>query len=42
MRQFKEEYKSKKKWDKAILKAKQEAEIKKSLKNKKGGSKENV
>lgn len=41
MRQFKEEYKLKKKWDKEILKAKQESEAKKSLKNKNSRSKEN-
>lgn len=41
MRQFKEEYKLKKKWDKEILKVKQETEAKKALKNKKGKSKEN-
>ena len=41
MRQFKEEYKLKKKWDKEILKVKQEAETKQSLKNKNSRSKEN-
>ena len=41
MRQFKEEYKLKKKWDKEILKVKQETEAKKALKNKNRKSKEN-
>ena len=41
MRPIKEEYKKKKQWDRAILKAKQEAEAKKALKNKNCKSKEN-
>ena len=41
MQPIKEEYKKKKQWDRAILKAKQEVEAKKALKNKNRKNKEN-